>query len=435
MHPARRADQLPTPTLLRLVGVLTVVAALATGFFGWQASQSQADALGAASTSADRLLAAQQVRNDLVAADALATNGFLVGGLEPTESRARYAQLVDAAAQGLARLSFPDAADTDRVARATAALTTYTGLVEQARTANRQGLPVGIAYLDQASAELRDRLLPELDALVESGADDAAGRFDQVADAPWLLLLVLLGLGVLVAAQVWDARRTHRVVNAGLTGASVLALVVLSAGLGLGSVDRTARDIRTGPYRATLGVSQAVSQAHDAQALESLTLIKHGSGSAYEAAAATAAREARRQLGQVHYEQHPDGLPLARVFETWFCPDPDEPDFDETDFDETWTCRGTTGDHQAIRGADDAGDWDGAVALALSQDPGSARAHFDDFVTAATTQADRLHAETTDGLASARSTANLVSWVAVVAGLFAAVLAWFGLAKRREEYR
>lgn len=415
---ARRIrQQLPTPTLLRLVGILTVVAALTSGFFGWQAGQNQANALDAVSTSADRLLAAQQVRNDMVAADALATNGFLVGGLEPTTSREQYADLVDDAAQGLARLDFPDEADTDRVARATAALATYTGLVEQARTANRQGLPVGIAYLDQASAELRGTLLPELDALVESGADDAAARFDEVTNAPRLLLLVLLGLGLLVAAQVWDARRTHRVINPGLTGASALVLVALLAGLGLVGVDSSAHTVRTGPYRATLASSLAVSQAYDAQALESLTLIKHGSGSAYEAAFVTATDEAQHQLSRIDdAHKFPEGYDQAlgdpvELFDTWMA------------------------DHQAIRSADDSGDWDGAVAMALSEAPGSSRADFAAFTTAATAQAEGLHVETTDGLTSARSTATIVSWVAAVACLAAAVLAWRGLAKRREEYR
>lgn len=408
-RPARKA-QLPTPTLLRLVGVLTVVAALASGFFGWLAGDRQANALGAASTSTDRLLATQQVRNDMVAADALATNGFLVGGLEPTQSREQYARLVDDAAQGLARLSFPSEADTDRVARATAALASYAGLVEQARTANRQGLPVGIAYLDQASAQLRGTLLPELDALVESAADEAAADFDQVADAPLLLLLVLLGLGVLVAVQVWDSRRTHRVFNPALTGASVLVLVTLVAGLGLVNVDRSAKEVRAGPYRDSLAVSQAVSQAYDAQALESLTLIKHGSGSAYEAAFVTATDEARRQLDRVSSGPGSSVGDFSHKFTLWI------------------------GLHQAIRDKDDAGDWDGAVAASLSDATLSSRVQFAGFITAATAQADSFRTETTDGLGSARSTANLVSWVAVVAGLAAAALAWRGLARRREEY-
>ena len=403
---------LPTPTLLRLVAVLAVVVAAVSGLVGWQAGRSQAGALDQVSTSADRLLAAQDVRNQVVAADAVVTNGFLVGGLEPASSREAYAAHIDAAAQGLGRLHFPSQKDTDRVATATASLATYVALVEQARTANRQGLPVGIGYLDQASAELRLRLLPELDALVASGADQAAADFNQVANAPWLLLLAFFGLGVLVAVHVWDSRRTHRMVNLGLAGACLAVLVVLTTGIAMAQVDASAQDVRTSSYRPTLALSQAVSQAYDAQSLESLTLIKHGSGAAYEAAFVTAAEEAQRQLARV-----------AQLSDSgnW--------DNLEDRFN-TWLTR-----HGDIRAKDDSGDWDGAVELALDDDATSARAAFDTFIATATGNTQNYRTDTTYGLKSARQKANNASWVALAAGLVAAPLAWWGLAQRREEYR
>ncbi|MDR3068915.1 MAG: hypothetical protein LBU50_05365, partial [Cellulomonas sp.] len=322
--------RLPTPTRLRLVGVLAVVATLAAGISSWQASLRQAEALDAASASADRVLAIQQVRNDLVAADALATNGFLADSLWSGGSRVPYANFVDYAnlladaAQGLDELDIPDYGAT--------ALATYTGLVEQARSADRQSLPESVAYLDQASAELRGTLLPGLDALVESGADDTDERFDQVVAAPTPWRLALLGLGVLVAVQVWDARRTHRVVNPALIGALVLMLVVLTvAGPILSDTAARAQDGQH--YPTTLALSQVVSHVYDAQALESLTLIKHGSGSAYEAAFVTATDEARRVYDQARNMPGVSGS--------------GGPDFD------AWM-----DEHRAIRGADDGGDWD-----------------------------------------------------------------------------
>jgi len=398
--------------VLRLVAVLAVVVALVCGLVGWEAGRRQANALDQVSTSAERLLAAQEVRNQMVAADAVVTNGFLVGGLEPASSREEYARLIDGAAQGLGRLSFPDKDDTERVARATAALTNYVALVEQARSANRQGLPVGIGYLDQASAELRQTLLPELDALVESGADHAADDFDQVANAPWLLMLVLLGLGVLVTVQAWDSRRTHRIVNTGLAGASLALLVVLTTGVALIQVDGSAQDVRTGSYRSTLALSQAVSQAYDAQALESLTLIKQGSGGGYELAFATATVEVERQLTRVSDLNASTGsYGLADQFEAWLV------------------------NHRQIREKDDAGDWNAAVELALANGPYSSRAAFRTFVEAATDKAESYRTKTTEGLDSARTKANGGAWVAMAAGLVAAPLAWWGLAQRREEYQ
>ena len=402
---APHTARMTTPGRLRLTGAVCVVMALLAGLAGWQAASSQATAVSAVSTSADRLLAVQQVRNDVVAADALATNGFLVGGLEPAASREQYATWVDQAARGLAALDATTSADADRLARASAALTRYAGLVEQARAANRQGLPVGSAYLASASDLLRTDLLPALDALVLSGADQAAGHFDRVANAPWLLVVVAVGLVVLVVVQVRDSRRTHRVLNLGLTGASALVLVVLLAGLALLGVASTARDVRSGPYRDTVAVSQAVSQVYEARSLESFTLIQRGSGAVYEAEFVGAADEASRQLDRT------DAYGLAAQFTTWL------------------------DDHRQIRALDDAGSWDEAVALALSTGPGTPDDHFTTFMETAKGQMATSKTTMEDDLASARSTAATVRWVALAAGVVAAALAWWSLAQRREEYR
>jgi hypothetical protein len=44
------------------------------------------------------------------------------------------------------------------LAEANASLTTYTGLIESARANNRQGFPVGIGYLKNASTVLRSQV-------------------------------------------------------------------------------------------------------------------------------------------------------------------------------------------------------------------------------------------------------------------------------------
>ena len=49
-----------------------------------------ASALGRASGSTAQLIRVQQIQTNLLAADATATNSFLVGGLEPPAQRAAY---------------------------------------------------------------------------------------------------------------------------------------------------------------------------------------------------------------------------------------------------------------------------------------------------------------------------------------------------------
>ena len=99
----------------------------------------------------------------------------------------------------------------------------------------------------------------------------------------WLAVPGVLALVALGGALVWLARRTHRYVNLGLAGAAVAVLVGLVAGwLVLGGVSARVEQVRTGPYAAALATAQARIAAFDAKASESLTLIKRGSGAAFE---------------------------------------------------------------------------------------------------------------------------------------------------------
>ncbi|WP_315094847.1 hypothetical protein [uncultured Cellulomonas sp.] len=396
-----------TPGRLRVAGVVAVLAAGAVGVIGLNAGLAQSEALADADADTTQLVGIQDVRNDLVVADATATNAFLVGGLEPPEQRARYDEAVTAAATGLARLAGSNAADAELLGEATAGLTAYTGLVEQARANNRQGFPVGAAYLDQASAVLRSDVLPPLDDLVQANSDRVDRSFDSVASVPWLLALGILALAALVVVQVWLARRTHRRLNAGLFWSTVLALAATIGGaLVLGSAARSAGEARSGPYDATVSVSQAYSLANDAKSQESFTLIKRGSGATYEEQFVAKTTEAGDLLARPTVE--PGLLPLL----------------------DEWVAA-----HGQIRALDDGGDWDGAVALAISDEPGAPNDVFETFSTAASSSLEASAAQTHDALSGSGGSSVLAGWLMLVAGVLAAVLSWRGISTRVEEYR
>lgn len=396
-----------TPGRLRVAGIVSVLAAAAVGVVGLNAGLAQSQALSDADADTTQLVGIQDVRNDLVVADATATNAFLVGGLEPPEQRARYDEAVASAANGLAQLAGSNAADAELLGQATAGLTTYTGLVEQARANNRQGFPVGAAYLDQASAVLRSDVLPHLDELVQANSDRVDASFDSVGSVPWLLALCILALAVLVVVQVWLAKRTHRRLNAGLFWATVLALAAGVAGaFVLGSTAQRAGDVRNGPYDETVSVSRAYSLANDAKSQESFTLIKRGSGATYEEQFVALTDEAAELLARDTVDPA-----LAPLLDDWVAA------------------------HQEIRALDDGGDWDGAVALAVSDEPDAPNDVFATFSTAASTSLEASAQETNTGLSGAGGAVVRVGWFMLVAGLLAAVLAWRGIAKRVEEYR
>ncbi|WP_456789334.1 hypothetical protein [Cellulomonas sp. P5_C5] len=409
--PARRAwtpnALTRSPERLRIAGVVAVIAAAVVGIVGLNAGLAQSQALSDADADTAQLVGIQDVRNDLVVADATATNAFLVGGLEPAEQRARYDEAVASAANGLARLAGSNAADAELLGEATAGLTTYTGLVEQARANNRQGFPVGAAYLDQASAVLRSDVIPHLDELVQVNSDRVDASFDSVGSVPWLLTLCILALAVLVVVQVWLAKRTHRRLNAGLFWATVLALGAGVAGaFVLGTTAQRATDVRNGPYDETVSVSSAYSLANNAKSMESFTLIKRGSGAAYEEQFVAETTEAADLLARGTVDPA-----LASLFDDWLAA------------------------HAEIRALDDGGDWDGAVALAISDEPGAPNDVFETFSTAAESSLDASAQQTNTGLSGAGGAVVRVGWLMLVVGLLAAVLSWRGISKRVEEYR
>jgi hypothetical protein len=396
-----------TPGRLRVAGVITVIAAAAVGVIGLNAGLAQSEALADADADTTQLVGIQDVRNDLVVADASATNAFLVGGLEPPEQRAAYDEAIASAANGLAQLAGSNAEDAELLGQATAGLTTYTGLVEQARANNRQGFPVGAAYLDQASAVLRSDVLPQLDELVQANSDRVDSSFDSVGSVPWLLALGILALAALVVVQVWLARRTHRRLNAGLFWATVLALAATIGGaVVLGSAAARAGDARSGPYDATVSVSRAYSLANDAKSQESFTLIKRGSGAAYEEQFVLKTDEARDLLVRPTVDDE-----LVVLLNRW------------------------VDSHGEIRALDDGGDWDGAVALAISAEPGAPNDLFATFSAAASDSLQASATQTHDALAGSGGSSVLAGWLMLVAGVVAAVLCWRGISTRVEEYR
>lgn len=419
--PARRpvrdrlaAELATTPGRLALATAVAVVACLLLAITGFLAGNSQAAALRDAQRDAAQLVGTQELRNDLVSADATATNAFLVGGLEPTEARERYEAAVSEAAQSLPALASTaqGADETGDLATVSDSVQRYAGLVESARANNRQGFPVGAAYLDQASSALRDEVLPTLDDVAVSTSERVDSDLTSVSLSQALLLFVLLGLVALAAVQLWLARRTHRRLNMGLAAATVALLVggIVATAAVLGG-NGVARSVASGPYAATVATSQALSLATDAKSMESFTLIKRGSGAEFEESYQTSVTQARDLLNEAEDAAGTRNDPLS-LLDAW----------DEK--------------HAEIRALDDdEGDWEAAVAAATSTADDSAGAAFIAFSDAAHADVETTSTEAVDRLGSAATTAQIAAWVALVLGVAGAVAAAAGMNVRLKEYR
>jgi hypothetical protein len=232
-------------------------------------------------------LDAQQIYRSLSAADATEAAAFLSGGLEPLSLRARYLADITRAARLLeaATAAAGQSAAGSSLATLSAGLPHYAGLVETARANNRLGLPLGAAYLREASGFMRATLLPAARNLSAQEDAQLAAADQQATGVPYAALAVaLIAALLLLAGQRWLARRTNRIVNPGLLVASLAFLASLIWLVTALTVARThliaARDHGSAPVEALARAETAALQAH---ADESLTLIDRSGDDSYQA--------------------------------------------------------------------------------------------------------------------------------------------------------
>src|SRR5262249_31624814 len=155
------------------------------------------------------------------------------------------------------------------------ALPVYTGLVEKARSLDQQGLPLGFAYLREASELMRSTILVAAQEVYRAENARVAAAQASIIQFPWqVMLLGALTLGALVLAQVYVARRPHRYLNVGLVIATVAATAMVAwvaqAMWWAGQQVEAARD--DGTKQVEL-LSQARIDASRARADEVLSLL------------------------------------------------------------------------------------------------------------------------------------------------------------------
>lgn len=406
--------------VLGLLGVLTGISAVV----GVGSRSDLVDAVG--TRSGPLAVQAQLLYRSLSDADATAAAAFLSSGTEPPALRARYQSDIAAASAALAAAGGAGtggAGTAGPVAEIAASLPVYTGLVETARTYNRQNLPVGAAYLREASTLMRDRLLPAADQLYRLETERLADDRDGAAAFPWLTVpLILLTLAGLVVAQVYLVRRTRRLVNVGLASATA-AGVVLLLWVGLSwigaAVNLNASD-RDGSAQVEV-LAQARIAALQARADEALTLVARGSGGGFEDDFKTNMTKLAGADGQ-------GGL-LARAQNDATDPAVSEALAGAVSATTEWRTV-----HTSLRELDDTGQYPDAVKLAIGAEGSSAAAfnRVDDRLAAAIAAASRAFDEGADGAGGAL-TATGFGWTVLTLVLVAGVVV--GLQQRIAEYR
>jgi hypothetical protein len=397
---------------LGLVGLLAGVSAV----LGVGARADRVDAI--ATRSGPQAVQAQLLYRSLSDADATAAAAFLSSGVEPPALRTRYQADIAAASAALSAVG--RAGDERPVGEISASLPVYTGLVETARTYNRLNLPLGAAYLREASTLMRDRLLPAADELYRIETARLADDRDAAAAFPWLTApLVLLTLAGLVLAQVYLVRRTRRLVNVGLATATAAgAVLLLWVGLSwIGAAANLHASERDGSAQVEV-LARARIAALQARADEALTLVARGSGAAFE-------HDFTAHMADLTGE---DGL-LARAGRAAT---------DTAVRDGVAKAVSAAADwrtvHASLRELDDTGQYPEAVRLAIGAEGSSADAfsRLDDGLAAAIAAAGRAF-DANAGDAGAALTGAAFGWSALT--LVLVVGAVVGLQQRIAEYR
>lgn len=220
------------PGRLRIIGAVLAALVLAFGAVtAWQMTD-RAEAADDVLTSSQPLTSdAADIYRSLADANTAASSGFLAGGQETAASRDRYendirtaaAKLVNAAAN-----SEPGSSSAKTIAELNRLLPEYKGLVERARTYNRQGYPVGGAYLRYANEKMQQEMLPAAEKLYTTENQRLRSDYADATPYPWpAIALGVLALAALAWAQRRTYLRTHRVLNHGLVAATVTAAVVM----------------------------------------------------------------------------------------------------------------------------------------------------------------------------------------------------------------
>jgi hypothetical protein len=276
-----------TPTRLRMTVALICFAAAAFGVITATAAHTRLKAAESATELTEPLVVkAIDLHTALSDADATATSTFVTGGEEPRAQRMRYLRDLERASGALTSLARADGSTETRAAVAAVArdLPRYSGLLETARANNRQGFPVGAAYLRAASAVMREQLLPAAAVLYAAEARDLNDALRAASSLRERLVVAAAGVVLLVlllAVQLYIARLTHRVFNVPLVVASVI--VVLATAWTVFAFARegstTVRAQRTGSDPTEV-LSAVRVLALRAQADEGLALAARGSGDA-----------------------------------------------------------------------------------------------------------------------------------------------------------
>ncbi|MEW1860193.1 hypothetical protein OG896_26530 [Streptomyces sp. NBC_00669] len=438
-----RAATTTEPGRLRLIGAVLAVLVIAFGAVtAWQVAERQSAAGHVIDHSAPLSANAAEIYRSLADADATVAGGFLVGGEEPKEVSDRYQRDITTAAKLIADAAANSAGSQEartQIATLNSHLPQYTELVATAQADNRQGLPLGGAYLRYADTQMRKQggLLDAADKLYQAENARLGSDYSDAKALPYASwALGVIALAALVWAQRRHYRRTNRVFNRGMLTATAASAAVL---LWLVAAHTLARTELADSYTHGAKSMQVLNNARiavlQARGDENLTLVARGSGDEYES---KFEKEMATLAGKSTAASAKGGGELAQALALADKEAGRAPVRSAIENASAWRQR-----HTRERAADDGGDYTTAVAEVIGVKNSGG-----EFTVANTTQESfsavdtslgkavaqeqkEFHQSATDG----RGALSLLPYGAGLLAALAAGAALIGIGRRLSEYR
>ncbi|MGW1229344.1 hypothetical protein [Streptomyces sp. NPDC001478] len=424
-----RAAATTEPGRLQIIGAVLALLVVAFGAVtAFEINDRAAAANDVVERSQPLSAKAADIYRSLADADAAAASGFLAGPQEPREVHDQYVKDIDDAS----RLLVEAAATTDASTRSGQEITKlneelprYTGLIERARANNRQGLPLGGAYLRYANQKMANDLLPAAERLYTAETDRLDQDYRAARTWPYLSLAAgIVALAVLFWAQRRNYRRTNRVFNHGLLAATAAATVVLlwlAVGHTVSRSDLAQADAHG--QRSLDVLNRARIDSLKARANENLTVVARGAvltadgkNDKYETDYGTGMKALGEELaraGKLADGDAPGSEPVATAVSAVG----------------EWQTR-----HRTARKADDAGDYEAALELIIGSkgSTGESFKQVDDALHKAITHEQ---AEFTEAAKDGRGALGGLPIGAAALAVVGAVAAIVGINRRLSEFR
>ncbi|QPK83050.1 hypothetical protein G7Y29_09435 [Corynebacterium qintianiae] len=225
-----------TPGQIVTVMLILTLALVAAGVSMSQSMAARQQSMDVLVNSTEPMSnSAHTLITSLSQADTIATTTFVQPGISSEYDMNLFMESVDAAVvaanqvlEGTVESGGTDEEIRSSVLQIQRDIPVYAGLMERAKTNQRMGNPVSVAYMSSGSNIMRERMLGNASRLFDLTRGQVADEMERLSRPQWVPLSGLVAaLFFLVLAQIWLWRVFRRRLNRGFLAATVMMVTAI----------------------------------------------------------------------------------------------------------------------------------------------------------------------------------------------------------------